>query len=67
MSKNPQQPEMRRSEKGATVQDAAEAKAGTDRNVGPGGTKHAHGTDKGSKGGGPGGGVPEEQRPDHPE
>ncbi|MEU9501396.1 hypothetical protein [Streptomyces sp. NPDC048196] len=66
MSKNPQQPEVRRSDKGATVQDAAETKADTDRPVGPGGSRKTHGTDKGSKGGGRGGGVPEEQRPDHP-
>ncbi|WP_399097400.1 NAD(P)-binding protein [Streptomyces sp. BBFR2] len=31
---------MRRGEKGATVQDAAAAKAGTEGNVGPGGDKH---------------------------
>ena len=62
MSKNPQQPELRRSDKGATVQDAAGAKAGSDRAVGPGGSRRAHGTDKGAKGGP----VPQEQRPDHP-
>ncbi|KUL36884.1 hypothetical protein ADL22_23610 [Streptomyces sp. NRRL F-4489] len=66
MSKNPQQPSVRRSKKGATVQDAAENKAGSDRAVGPGGSRKAHGSDKGAKGGGRGGGVPEEQRPDHP-
>jgi hypothetical protein len=66
MSKNPQQPEARRDEKGANVQDAAEAKAGTDRAVGPGGSKQAHGSDKGHKGGGRGGGVPKEQSPEHP-
>ncbi|MFD4130457.1 hypothetical protein ACFXKK_32310 [Streptomyces globisporus] len=64
---NPQQPEQRRSDKGgATPQDSAEMKArqpGTPR--GPGAL--AHGTDKDdSKGGGPGGGVPPEERPDHP-
>jgi hypothetical protein len=57
---NPQQPELRRSEKGSTTQDAAELRAsGT-----PGGKPH--GTDKGNKGGGEGGGVPPDQRPDHP-
>ncbi|MFC0602877.1 hypothetical protein [Streptomyces palmae] len=66
MGKNPQQPERRRSKKGATVQGSAETKTGTDSRVGPGGSQEAHGTDKGSKGGGRGGGVPPEQRPDHP-
>lgn len=65
MTKNPQQTELRRSDKGATTQDAAEAKAGTDGRTGPGGTG-THGTDRGAKGGGRGGGVPPEQRPDHP-
>ncbi|QHA09134.1 hypothetical protein GQF42_43315 [Streptomyces broussonetiae] len=35
----------------------------SDKDVGGG---HAHGTDKGNKGGGEGGGVPPDQRPDHP-
>ncbi|MER7394064.1 hypothetical protein ABT381_00930 [Streptomyces sp. NPDC000151] len=65
-SKNPQSNELRRSGKSAAVQDAAEAKAGSDRKVGPGGAEHAHGTDKGRKGGGPGGGVPADQSPEHP-
>ncbi|MEV7047085.1 hypothetical protein [Streptomyces anulatus] len=63
---NPQQPEQRRSDKGgATPQDSAERKArepGAPRDGGA----HAHGTDKGGKGGGPGGGVPPEERPEHP-
>ncbi|HLZ38572.1 MAG TPA: hypothetical protein VKP64_12625 [Mycobacteriales bacterium] len=59
---NPQQPEQRRSEKGATVQDSAETKA---QASGTGGG-HAHGTDKGNKGGGEGGGVPPAQRPPYP-
>ncbi|MGW7053969.1 hypothetical protein [Streptomyces sp. NPDC054887] len=61
---NPQQPEQRRSDKGgATPQDSAELKAGQ---PGTGGSKHAHGTDKGNKGGGEGGGTPPDQRADHP-
>ncbi|MER7661519.1 MULTISPECIES: hypothetical protein [unclassified Streptomyces] len=64
---NPQQPEQRRDDKGgATPQDSAELKARqASASPGPGG--HAHGTDKdGSKGGGPGGGTPPEERPAHP-
>ncbi|MFJ9038862.1 hypothetical protein ACIRF8_19990 [Streptomyces sp. NPDC102406] len=62
---NPQQPEQRRSDQGgATPQDSAELKA---RQPGtPEGGTRAHGTDKGGKGGGRGGGTPPEQRPDHP-
>ncbi|MEV0253905.1 hypothetical protein AB0H82_06450 [Streptomyces sp. NPDC050732] len=63
---NPQQPDQRRSDKGAaTPQDSAELKArqpGTSRRAGA----HAHGTDKGGKGGGRGGGTPPEERPNHP-
>ncbi|MEV5240364.1 hypothetical protein AB0K89_14845 [Streptomyces cinnamoneus] len=66
MSKNPQQSGLRRSKKGATSQDSAAGKAGLDKKVGPGGPERAHGTDKGTKGGGRGGGVPPEQHPDHP-
>jgi hypothetical protein len=60
---NPQQPEQRRSDKGgATPQDSAELKAReTDEKAG-----HAHGTDKGEKGGGEGGGVPPGQQAEHP-
>ncbi|WUI04040.1 hypothetical protein OHR68_20340 [Spirillospora sp. NBC_00431] len=61
---NPQQPEARRSERTAvTGEPAPEA---TD----PKSTRskgHAHGTDKGNKGGGEGGGTPPDQRPPHPE
>ncbi|KAA0942360.1 MULTISPECIES: hypothetical protein [Streptomyces] len=61
---NPQQPEQRRSDKGgATPQDSAELKAR--QAGGPGGTQ-AHGTDKGNKGGGEGGGTPPDQQPEHP-
>ncbi|MFD0683521.1 hypothetical protein [Actinomadura fibrosa] len=60
---NPQQPEMRRSDRTAvTDQPAPEA---TDPK-GTGGKGHAHGTDKGAKGGGEGGGTPPDQRPPHP-
>lgn len=61
---NPQQPEMRRSDKGAgTPQDSRELKASQDSQHGA----PAHGTDRGDKGGGEGGGTPPAQRPDHPE
>jgi hypothetical protein len=64
---NPQQPEQRRSDKGgAAPQDSAELKARQPTRGGQGGGKHAHGTDKGDKGGGQGGGTPPEQQPDHP-
>ncbi|WP_328483978.1 hypothetical protein OHS71_38665 [Streptomyces sp. NBC_00377] len=60
---NPQQPELRRSDKGAsTPQDSRELKASQDS----GGETCAHGTDRGDKGGGEGGGTPPSQRPDHP-
>ncbi|MEI5528179.1 hypothetical protein WB401_45005 [Streptomyces brasiliscabiei] len=60
---DPQQPEQRRSHKGgATPQHSAEIKAGQDRTR----SGHAQGTDKGARGGGEGGVVPPDQRPDHP-
>ncbi|MFJ6386991.1 hypothetical protein ACIQJT_05225 [Streptomyces sp. NPDC091972] len=60
---NPQQPELRRSDKGAgTPQDSQSRKAAQAANEGG----HAHGTDRGDKGGGRGGGTPPEQKPDHP-
>ncbi|MFJ8803428.1 hypothetical protein [Streptomyces sp. NPDC102487] len=63
MMSNPQQPEQRRSRKGgATPQQSSELKARQPHT--PGG--HAHGTDKGSKGGGKGGDVPPDQRTEHP-
>ncbi|MDA0634519.1 hypothetical protein ACQEUU_19250 [Nonomuraea sp. CA-218870] len=58
----PQQPELRRSGKGATDTDSAQAIP--EKRRGSGG--HAHGTDKGRKGGGKGGGVPPGQQPPHP-
>ncbi|MFL5999434.1 MAG: hypothetical protein ACJ736_34960 [Streptomyces sp.] len=60
---NPQQPEQRRSQKGGgTPQQSGELKARQS------GTKdgRAHGTDKGDKGGGKGGGVPPDQQPERP-
>ncbi|MBT3153886.1 hypothetical protein HTV45_23950 [Streptomyces sp. CHD11] len=61
---NPQQPEVRRSGKGAgTPQDSRELKAS--EKTGSGG--RAHGTDRGDKGGGEGGGTPPDQQPDHPD
>ncbi|MEV7075770.1 hypothetical protein [Streptomyces sp. NPDC093990] len=60
---NPQQPELRRSDKGAgTPQDSQSRKAAQAAHEGG----HAHGTDRGDKGGGRGGGTPPEQKPDHP-
>ncbi|GGW41423.1 hypothetical protein GCM10010503_17010 [Streptomyces lucensis JCM 4490] len=62
---NPQQPEQRRSDKGgATPQDSGELKARQTADGGAGG--RPHGTDKGKKGGGEGGGVPPAQQPEHP-
>lgn len=62
---NPQQPEQRRSDSGGgTPEDSAELKASQPR--APRGSDRAHGTDKGEKGGGEGGGTPPEQQPDHP-
>jgi hypothetical protein len=61
---NPQQPEIRRNDKGATTpEDSRQLKAGQ---AGGGASGHAHGTDKGAKGGGEGGGVPPAQQPEHP-
>lgn len=57
----PQQPELRRSGKGATDQDSAKTKIADQPNPG-----RPHGRDRGSKGGGSGGGVPDGQRPPHP-
>lgn len=63
---SPQQPEARRSERGgATPQDSRELKAQAPREEAAR-KGRPHGTDKGHKGGGEGGAVPPEQRPDHP-
>jgi anti-anti-sigma regulatory factor len=62
---NPQQPEQRRSDKGGgTPQDSGQMKARQEAERAAGG--RPHGSDKGEKGGGEGGGVPPAQRPDHP-
>jgi hypothetical protein len=62
MGRNPQQPEQRRHGLGATVQDGDEVRA--DPQPPRGG--RPHGTDKGRKGGGRGGGVPPGQRSPYP-
>jgi hypothetical protein len=60
---NPRQSEQRRSDKGGTTpQDSVGL--GARRTGTPGGP--AHGTDKGHKGGGEGGGVPSGQKAGHP-
>ncbi|TDD81898.1 hypothetical protein [Actinomadura rubrisoli] len=58
---NPQQPEMRRSERTAVTEEPPPE--ATDPKSAKG---KAHGTDKGAKGGGKGGGTPPEQKPPHP-
>ena len=61
---NPQQPELRRSAKGESVEGSQKLRVGRERSAGK-----PHGSDKGGKGGkggGPGGGVPPEQQPPHP-
>ncbi|MEU3662519.1 hypothetical protein ACWDTR_28930 [Streptomyces sp. NPDC003470] len=61
---NPQQPELRRSDKGAATSEDSQARKAAQPARGSGG--RAHGTDRGDKGGGEGGGTPPEQQPDHP-
>ena len=58
MGRNPQQPELRRSDRDAADQDSAKVKADPH----PSGGK-PQGADKGNKGGGRGGGVPPSQQP----
>ncbi|AVH93904.1 hypothetical protein GCM10010497_13100 [Streptomyces cinereoruber] len=61
----PQSREQRRSGKGAaTPQDLAELKARQAHRSDERGRGAAHGTDKGEKGGGEGGGTPPDQRPE---
>ena len=60
---NPQQPEQRRSRKGKAV---PEHSAGLKARQAEGKDGHSHGTDKGRRGGGEGGGVPPDQQADHP-
>ncbi|WP_433325700.1 hypothetical protein [Spirillospora sp. CA-294931] len=61
---NPQDRDLRRSERTSVTEEPA-PEATDPKPTRTGG--HAHGTDKGDKGGGEGGGVPPDQRPDHPE
>lgn len=58
----PQQPELRRSDLGETSQDAQEIRANSQAPQGG----NPHGTDKGNKGGGEGGGVPPDQQSPYP-
>ncbi|WP_067827297.1 hypothetical protein [Actinomadura kijaniata] len=60
---NPQQPEMRRSQRTAVTDEPAPEATDPEKTGTPG---NAHGTDKGDKGGGEGGGVPPDQQPPHP-
>ncbi|GIH72896.1 hypothetical protein [Sphaerimonospora thailandensis] len=60
----PQQPEIRRSGRGGSTDEDIDL---TPESVSGGDTSgHPHGTDKGDKGGGEGGGVPPDQRPPYP-
>lgn len=59
---NPQQPEIRRSEHTATTDDAATEVPEKEGQI----KGRPHGTDKGNRGGGEGGGTPPDQRPPHP-
>jgi hypothetical protein len=59
---NPQQPELRRSAKGETVDQSQQLRVGRDDGQGD----RPHGTDKGGKGGGEGGGVPPDQQSPYP-
>ncbi|MGW7454133.1 hypothetical protein [Streptomyces sp. NPDC054787] len=63
---SPQQPEARRSGKGAaTPQDSREMQA-DEAGTAAARKGRPHGTDRGHKGGGKGGGTPPEQQPGHP-
>ncbi|TDC84392.1 hypothetical protein E1285_26910 [Actinomadura sp. 7K507] len=62
---NPQQPEIRRSERTQVTNDPP-AEASEPKST-RGKAGHAHGTDKGNKGGGEGGGTPPDQQPPHPD
>ncbi|GII03043.1 hypothetical protein [Planobispora takensis] len=61
----PQQPELRRSERGGTSDKdntgISQSRSSKGRSAG-----RPHGTDKGHRGGGKGGGVPPDQQPPHP-
>ncbi|MEU6034588.1 MULTISPECIES: hypothetical protein [Actinomadura] len=60
---NPQQPEIRRSERTAVTEEPAPEATDPKATRSKG---RPHGTDKGAKGGGKGGGVPPDQQPPHP-
>lgn len=60
----PQQPELRRSGRGGTTQDAREKAAASGQMQAK--KARPQGADKGAKGGGKGGGVPPDQQPPHP-
>ncbi|MFD4631171.1 hypothetical protein ACFVYR_07740 [Streptomyces sp. NPDC058284] len=59
---NPQQPELRRSKKGAATPQESRSTKASEPGTAQGKGNAAHGTDKGAKGGG----TPPEQAPDHP-
>ncbi|GAA3001261.1 hypothetical protein [Streptosporangium longisporum] len=59
----PQQPELRRSGKGGSSDEELDVVPESPSNHAGG---QPHGTDKGSKGGGEGGGVPPEQQSPYP-
>ncbi|XRQ06718.1 hypothetical protein ACN3XK_60990 [Actinomadura welshii] len=61
---NPQQPEMRRSETTQVTNEPAPEATDPKSTRGKG---HAHGTDKGDKGGGEGGGTPPDQQSPYPD
>ncbi|HEU4674642.1 MAG TPA: hypothetical protein VFS29_01530 [Motilibacteraceae bacterium] len=60
---NPQQPELRRNERGSTTEDGNDVQAAGQQQSHGG---KPHGTDAGSKGGGRGGGTPPEQQSPYP-
>ncbi|WP_189888103.1 hypothetical protein [Streptomyces xantholiticus] len=60
---DPQQPELRRSDKGAGTPEDSQSLKAEERDKGGG---RPHGTDRGHKGGGEGGGTPPDQQPNHP-
>lgn len=60
---NPEQPEVRRSDKGAGTPEDSQSRKAVEPAKGGG---RAHGADRGNKGGGEGGGTPPDQQPDHP-
>lgn len=66
---DPQQPEARRSGKGAATPQSSRSKKAAQEQGSPQARaegRHKHATDRGEKGGGQGGGTPPAQAPDHP-